>query len=258
MKKLNVVLGAVLLMSASVSFANLNPKALSTDNRMRVVPFNQNDVVTVIGSPLISTSLEFGTNEVIQGIEGGDSAAWLVTVNDAHPNIAFIKPTMNESDTNMTILTDQHMYHFRLLMASQKEDSPRLQPTYNIRFSYPESLRLAQLSKEAERTREKNAVVADNGSSPLDWNWAYSFSCKCSQDNLPVRAFDDGKFTYFEFSEHADIPAIFLVDQKGNESLANWQMKGKYVVIQKTARQFTLRNGNENRGSCVFNDKYKA
>lgn len=251
-----LLLAATLLLSSQLCFANLNPKALSTDSRMRVVPFNTNDVVTVVGSPLVTTSLEFGTDESVDSVQGGDAAAWEVYVNKAHPNIVFVKPTMNESDTNLTVLTNQHTYHFRLLMATTKADKPLLEPTYNIRFTYPLEEREAAMSLASIKEREKNAVVADNETSPFEWNWDYSFSCQCSQDNVPIRAFDDGTFTYFQFSDHADIPAIFLVDEKGNESLANWHMKGPYVVIQKTARQFTMRNGEA--ASCIFNDHYSV
>ncbi len=240
------------------SFANQMPRALGTDARMRVVPYDPNNVVTVVGNQLITTSLEFGAGEQVQGVEGGDSVAWLVTVNKAHPNIVFIKPTMDESDTNMTVLTDKYAYHFRLVMPSKKADAPKMTPTYNIRFSYPQEEQADALARAAKVDREKNALVADNDTSPMDWNWQYSYSAKCSRDNVPVRAFDDGRFTYFEFAPHASIPAIFLVDQEGRESLANFTMKGPYLVIQKTARQFSLRSNGANNVSCVFNDHYEA
>lgn len=256
MKKIISIMGMGLLLWSSMGWANQMPRALSTDTRMRVVPYNANDVVTVVGSPLVTTSIEFGSDESVDSVQGGDQAAWEVYVNKAHPNVVFIKPTMNESDSNMTVLTNEYVYHFRLLMATPGEHQKPLIPTYNIRFTYPEKMRLELAAKAKQVAQEKNALVADNQSSPLDWNWDYSFSCQCSQDNVPIRAFDDGKFTYFQFAPHADIPAIFLVDGQGNESLTNWHMKGQYVVIERTGRQFTLRNGDS--ASCVFNEHYSA
>lgn len=184
--------------------------------------------------------------------------AWLVTVNQSHPNIVFIKPTMDHSDTNMTVLTDRYAYHFRLVMPSKKLDAPKLAPTYNIKFTYPMEEQANALARSATRDREKNALVADNGTNPTEWNWHYSYSARCSRDNVPIRAFDDGTFTYFEFAPHATIPAIFLVDQEGHESLANFTMKGAYLVIQKTSRQFSLRSDGDKNASCVFNDHYQA
>jgi type IV secretion system protein VirB9 len=50
------------------------------------------------------------------------------------------------------------------------------------------------------------------------------------------------------------MPAIFVVDKQGKESLANSRMRGQYVVIERLARQFSLRNGKT--VSCVFNDHF--
>lgn len=257
MKKLNVLVFAALLMGLSpLSFANQNPKPLSTDPRMRVVTFNQNDVVTVIGSQLISTSLQFGEDETIVGVEGGDKAGWSVDINNDKPNILFIKPVVDVSDTNLTVLTNKYTYHFRLLMPVTNEKTAKIPPTYNIRFTYPLEVAAAKMALNAKKAQEKAAVVADNQTSPLDWNWDYSYSERCSRENVPIRAFDDGTFTYFEFGPNHDNPAIFLVDGQGHESLANWHMKGRYIVVERLSPQFTIRSNGANDASCVFNQHY--
>lgn len=257
-KLLTIFLGTTLLLSVSgQSLANQVPRALSTDSRLRVVPYNANNVVTLYCKEMIMTSIQFGQDEVIQGVKVGDSIAWEATTNKAHLNMLFIKPTMADADTNMTVLTNQHVYNFRLVVPSSDAlPEVAIAPTYNLRFTYPEAEAEAAAAKAANLSTERNAVVADNETSPLDWNWAYSFSCHCQTDFVPVRAFDDGKFTYFQFAKNSPIPAIFIVDGKGHESLANWHMKGEYVVIQKLAKQFSMRSGDV--VSCIFNDKYPA
>lgn len=254
----HVMMGAALLLSVSgVSIANQVPRSLSSDSRLRVVPYSQNNVVTLYCKEMIMTSIQFGEDEVIQGVKVGDSIAWEATTNKAHLNMLFIKPTMADADTNMTVLTNLHVYNFRLVVPSN-DVAPELKisPTYNLRFTYPEVEAQAAALKAANLATERNAVVANNEVSPLDWNWAYSFSCHCQTDLVPTRAFDDGKFTYFQFAPNTPIPAIFLVDGQGHEQLANWHMKGEYVVIQKLSKQFSMRSGDV--VSCVFNDKYPA
>jgi type IV secretion system protein VirB9 len=248
------LLCGVLLPVADVAFANQMPKALGTDERMRVVSYNENDVVTVNANELTTTSLEFSESEIIQAMEGGDSIAWMINVNKYHPNVAFIKPTIANVSTNLTILTNKRSYHFRL--NSDPVDN-KAEPTYNVRFIYPDEMRLEALSQMAKKREEKNATVTDNKTDPTMLNWEYDYSGKCSLENVPYRAFDDGKFTYFQFAPHAETPAIFVVDANGKESLANYTMKGSYVVVHKTARQFSLRNGKDNV-SCVFNENYRA
>ena len=259
MKKLTMTIAscAVLLLSSPISFANTIPKELATDSRMTVVSYNKNDVVTLVGTPMVATSVEFGENEVITDINGGDSVSWDAIRSKVHGNVMSIKPMVTHSTSNLTVITNSHMYHFYLTTPEETSGKP-LKPVYNIRFIYPEEDAANALALAAISERKKEALVTDNNSTPADWNFDYSFSCKCSPDNVPIRAFDDGRFTYFQFADNHDNPAIFLVDGKGHESLANFHIKDKYVVIERTSPQFTIRtNGNEN-ASCVFNDNYKA
>ena len=69
-----------------------------------------------------------------------------------------------------------------------------------------------------------------------------------------MKIFDNGTFTYFEFDQRTDSPAIFLVDANQNESLVNGVREGKYVVVHRVGQQFTLRNGDV--VTCIFNDAF--
>lgn len=65
--------------------------------------------------------------------------------------------------------------------------------------------------------------------------------------------FDDGEFTYFQFKDiNASLPAFFKVDSERRESIINYRTVGDYVVVERVAQMFTLRNGND--VVCVFND----
>ena len=74
------IMGLILCigLSASTVFADQKPKSLSTDSRMRVVSYDPNNVVTIVGSQLVQTSIQFADDETIIGVEGGDSAAWAI------------------------------------------------------------------------------------------------------------------------------------------------------------------------------------
>jgi type IV secretion system protein VirB9 len=68
----------------------------------------------------------------------------------------------------------------------------------------------------------------------------------------PVKVFDNGEFTYFQFAKkNAEIPAIFTVDSEGFESLVNFRSAGSYIIVERVAPQFTLRNGSDI--VCVYN-----
>ena len=254
MKKAILTSAMIGILLSTQTLAFQIPKSLSTDPRMKVVAYTPGNVVEINGNQLIETSLEFGEAEAVIGVEGGDAAGWSVSINKQKPNIVFIKPIVDLSDTNLTVLTNRRVYHFHLVSSSNSKDNAP--PIYNVRFFYPDEIK-AQLDAEKDRAaQEKDSIVNDDLKNPLNWNWDYSFSGKCAKDFVPKKVFDDGEFTYFEFSPHTEMPAIFVVDEAGHESLANWHMKGHYVVVQRVSRQFSLRNGRVT--SCVFNDAYKA
>ena len=255
MKPIAMSLCATLLAVSISIYANQQPKALATDPRIRVVSYDPNNVVTLIGSQLVQTTLQFGDDETILGVEGGDSASWIISINKHKPNLLFVKPAVDASDSNLTVITDQHVYQFHV-ETDPKSNADSANITYSVRFIYPDLIK--QQLNDAWQAKEqlKNSVVTEHPVDPLTVNWAYSFSTRCNPDFVPIQVFDDGKFTYFRFAKTSEIPAIFVVDSAGHESLANYRMQGQYVVIERIARQFSLRNGR--LVSCIFNHRYPA
>jgi len=78
------------------------------------------------------------------------------------------------------------------------------------------------------------------------------------EDAAPTLVFDDGRFTYFEFLGAREIPAIFAYGSDDAAARVNWHMVdgplGHFVVVERTARKFTLRLGDSVAG--VFNDAF--
>ena len=241
------------LFSLPSSFAVEIPKSLLSDTRIRTISYNSDNVVSLTGNQLIQTAIEFGEDETILGVESGDSDSWTVKVNEHKPNILFIKPDMDNSNSSLTVMTDQHVYEFNLKTDSNLAANDI---TYVLRFTYPEKIQQQlQAALNAKKTLH-DSVVNQTPIDPLSLNWNYDFSKRCSLENVPIKAFDDGKFTYFQFPPQTETPAIFIVDSEGHESLANFKTEGSYVVIERLARQFTFRNGNI--VSCIFNEGYPA
>jgi len=130
--------------------------------------------------------------------------------------------------------------------------------TWTIQFHYPDDDKQLLLLQQRRHDIAASALVGNTGSEagvdPAQWNFHYTFAGDKSQ--VPVKIFDNGTFTYFEFAASTDTPAIFLVDQEQNESLVNGVRQGRYVVVHRTARQFTLRNGHV--VTCIFNENFSA
>ena len=45
-----------------------------------------------------------------------------------------------------------------------------------------------------------------------------------------------------------------MVNADGSEAIVNYQQQGQYLVVERLARQFTLRDGPE--ATCIFNESF--
>ena len=246
-----VIVSIIFLFFTQISLAIENPRSRSTDKRIKVVAFHHEDVVPVYASTFITTQITFGKNEVIENIQNGDLDAWTVNVQKGLSNMLFIKPTILDSDTNMTVITNKHTYFFHL-MSNKDDTAPQDDITYAIEFIYPNETRARMLANLKYNAQHKKTMVAAKEHSK-HFNWDYSFSG--ADFVMPLKVFDDGKFTFMQFRAHQSLPAIFAVDNRaGKEAVVNYRKDGKYIVIQEIAPQFTLRDGQYNVAS-IFNNK---
>ena len=72
---------------------------------------------------------------------------------------------------------------------------------------------------------------------------------------MPARVFDDGHFTYFQWPDGIDTPAVSVTAADGSEALVNHITKGRYFIVEQVAASFVLRNGAA--VTRVFNDAQK-
>jgi type IV secretion system protein VirB9 len=227
------------------------------DPRIKVFTYSPRDVYQVNAHYGYSSHILFGEGEVIEHVSMGDSLAWYVIPNG---NNLFLKPIENKANTNMTVLTNKRTYNFELRSYTAKSiKDPKL--TFSAYFRYPQEELEAMLEKEKESLKKRQAslrrlneeVVPKREISPEFWNFDYAR--KGSEDLAPLHVFDDGEFTYFHFPKGIDTPAIFLVDDQKKESLINFHVRGKYVVVQRVAKQFILRHSGI--ATCIFNEAYR-
>jgi type IV secretion system protein VirB9 len=83
-----------------------------------------------------------------------------------------------------------------------------------------------------------------------------NYNIKGSSLNRPVRVFDDGQLTYFEWSNDGALPAIFAIATDGGENLVNYVVRGPYIVVEQLAQRFVLREGKET--VTVDNNGFRA
>lgn len=224
---------------AALFILSLASAAAAADPRIRYITFNNNTVVTVPAGLGVSTMIQLGSSETIETISAGDTASWSI-VPKKGSGILFVKPLRENAETNLNIVTNQRVYAL-LLKGSAAED---LHAAFQVRFKYPdEDVNARMLATAQEGIRDPLLKALD----PTRLNYDYVFRGDTSLK--PRVAFDDGTQMYLEFPN--EIPAIFVVEGKRQESLVNLRTQGKYVVVDKIAAQFTLRAGD--KWLCLYN-----
>jgi len=228
------------------SSALVTAESYSGDSRIKVIRYNPYEVFKYKGYVLYQTLVQFEEDESIQTISIGDSETWKIVPSG---NRLFIKPLSQDADTNMAVVTDKRVYNFEL--SADSADSPNDgEIIFALHFDYSED----EISTDTEfkiQKRKKKEEIPDLTLEPHRYNQNYSISG--AQTISPIRIFDDGEFTYFEFANrNAIVPAFFMVDSYGEESIINYRTLGNYIVVERVTSQFTLRNGKE--VACVFNE----
>lgn len=241
MKKFLQIIGLLFLL-VDVTLASQLPRYLGTEKKFRSYVYNPNDVYRYLGHYTYQGFIEFESNETISTISMGDPSLWLF---EHLGNRLFLKPVGDgQSQTNMTVITSKRIYHFELTAKEAKDISDK-DLVFVAKFVYPDE-------------KDKN-IIEFSKAIPSDepdlrdlsiYNFKYQYTGETSI--APVKVFDNGDFTYFQFAKkNAEYPAIFSVDAAGFESLVNFRAAGDYIIVEKVAPQFTLRNGSDI--VCVYN-----
>lgn len=244
-----ILLPILLLLSFSCA-ADKAPTSGRTDQRIMQVTYNSRDVVTITANYGISTMIEFAENEKVVTLSLGDALAWNITDNKNH---IFVKPMEDHADTNMLVVTNQRVYNFALKAVDSPIKITDQNLTFTVRFRYIEDEQLIEQQKRKDAMPFASEVAQNHSSNSNDINMEYTF--RGDKDIVPRRVFDDGKFTYFQFNDVSSEPAIFASDVNSeDEALVNFHRKGKYIVVQRLARKYVLRDGD--KVTCVYNENY--
>lgn len=221
--------------------ASREPRPIKVDHRVRTIMYQPDQVFKFTGHYRYQSSIEFEEGEIIRTISMGDSTAWLMNPTGSR---LFIKPIDQDATTNMTLITNRRVYLFEL-HARETDDIEHENMIFIMRFVYPEAV-ASSVSSYLD-----SVPIPDLENESDKYNFQYSIAGP--EMIAPIRIFDDGEFTYFEFRDkNAEVPAFFWVDNQGNEALINYRTRGDYIVVERVAKQFTLRHGGDI--ICVFNE----
>jgi type IV secretion system protein VirB9 len=119
---------------------------------------------------------------------------------------------------------------------------------FAVRFNYPPQY-ATKPSVGGATDRE-----LETGASGRPKNYDYWF---CGSPSIkPVAAFDDGVHTRITFGAKAELPALFVRNDDGTESLLNFSIENGDVVVHRVAGRFILRRGQLT--GCIVNKGFSG
>lgn len=208
----------VLIFTASTALAEATPRRGLNDARVRIATYQEGQVFRLNVSLTHVTTIEFGTGETIRSILAGDTEGF--ELDGVPGGQAFaIKPLARGVHTNLTVYTNRRSYYFNV----QEVSTPTF---YVVQFRYPD-----------EDRRPRNAVAAQAPN--------YNYGASDRTEITPVRVWDNGTFTYFQFARNAPVPAIFRYSN-GRERTVNTQASEPGVIrVSGVNAQWVLRLGDQ-------------
>lgn len=222
------------------SNADALPRRGDTDPRIRTAIFNPNEVYRLYGFVGYHVDLEFELDESFVGISAGDPEA--ITYS-AHDNVLTLRPKATTAQMDLTVTTTKRRYYFDYTIYSRPPNRFADEVMYAVRFSYTPAAENA-LTPAEQVERDLAAARGARGR-----NIDYWF---CGKKSIkPVAASDDGVHTRLTFGAKGELPAIFVRNDDGSESLLNFSIDDGDVVIHRVAARFILRRGRLT--GCVVN-----
>ena len=230
---------------AAPALAVQTPKPGGTDARVRMIDYDPLQVVRITGVYRTATQVLFGDDETILHVAVGDTTAWDVA---AEKNILFIKPKAGHGLTDLIVTTAlpggaARNYIFELTMGRRAGGGG----LYVLRFRYPADVkaaaRAAISAQEQALIAKITALKLERGAVEGRRNLAYDVQGAPSLQ--PSEVSDNGRFTVLRFPAGQPIPAIYQVLPDGAEALVPFDVRGEFVVIHATAKQFRLRRGRD-------------
>lgn len=214
------------------------------DPRIRTVYYEPDQVYRLYGFAGFELDLVFGTDEKFVGLSAGDPEALIYS---AHGDVLTLRPKALSVHTNITVTTTRHRYYFEYSATDQRhQDADDVM--YAVRFTYPP----APAKTRGPTAAEVVDAELDRAEHAPAENVDYWY---CGSPELkPVAASDNGIETRLTFGARRELPAIFVLNDDGSESLINFSIDQGDVIVQRIARRFILRRGK--LIGCIVNEGF--
>jgi len=213
----------ILIFSALLALPVLSQAAIdgfpsSFDRRVQHMNYVPDQVYNLYARVGYATLVELNEDETILS-KGGQPNVFVGNKSfdfSVFKNKFVFKPLLAVS-TDLIVVTDKRTYVFHISPTNKHHKLPTYHYSFkrNTGLSYPVTIARPVMN--------------------------FNYFGRGDRQLKPRRVWDDGKFTYFDFSNLAELPLVFLIDEKGEENQVDKHIVGKTLVIHTTAKRFYVR-----------------
>lgn len=252
--------------------------ARTTEN-VQVFQFDRKDAPRLRLREYMETLIVLPKGETIVTYSVGDKSNFTVTPLDAESsNIVRVRPTYAGADTNLSLIGKSgKIYPFYMRVDSFESEH---MPMFVVYVEADQNARmLAALSAPATPAADSAVAPAAKKKTPEELEGEYLrsianvdvtavncsyetssgkwlfrnakwFGRSASKDLKPVRICDDGRWTYFRFSNEDNLdtteqlPVVYQVVD-GFDTPVNMRVEGGVIIAESTAKNWTLRAGDK-------------
>jgi len=247
--RVSLAVCGALAMSLALKDAQAEPllKKSPLDERIRVAAYSSERIYPLYGYVGYQIDLQFEPGESFVGLAAGDIEGIAFVAQDNH---LFLKPKAAKVGTNLTVLTSKRQYQFDYAAIARRPDRDQDEVIYAVRFTYPPP---PQAPKPLNTEAHTDRALAD-AAATRPHNIDYWF---CGRSEVrPTSAWDDGVHTWLTFAPKSELPAIFVRNEDGSESLLNFSIEEGDVVIHRVAHRFIVRRGKLT--GCIVNQGFSG
>ncbi|HEX4151886.1 MAG TPA: TrbG/VirB9 family P-type conjugative transfer protein [Steroidobacteraceae bacterium] len=230
-----------------LSVAETVPAPGAVDSRIRSAPYDGDQVYRVRGFVGYQIDFEFEPGETFVGLGAGDIEGLSYFGQENH---LFLKPKAAKVATNLTVLTNRRRYQIDYVSVPERPSPDDPNVIFTIRFIYPPIASPSAAERAAKAI--ESALSGAAATRPRNVDYWY-----CGSPELkPIAASDDGVHTRLRFGPNAELPAVFVRNADGSESLLNFSMDEGDVIIHRVAHRLILRRGRLT--GCIANQGFNG
>jgi len=212
------------------------------DDRIRLAAYSADQVYPLYGYVGYQIDLQFEPGEAFVGLAAGDIEGIGFVAQDNH---LFLKPKAPKVGTNVTVITNRRQYQFDYAAIARRPDREVDDVVYVVRFTYPPPA--APVHAVDSAAQAARALAQGEAARPKNIDYWF-----CGDPAVkPIAASDDGVHTRLTFDARSELPALFVRNDDGSESLLNFSMQDGDVILHRVARRFILRRGKLT--GCIVN-----